>query len=89
MLDVEAGERCRRVGVLGLQPGIAKKKQRGRGKAHACWLEGGAEKCLCRVNLLLRAVLRLAGTYANTEQVLGRADLGLFQETEPCRAAPA
>lgn len=54
-----------------------------------CWLEGGAEKYLDRVNIWLCAALSLAGTYANGEQVLGRADLGLFLEAEPCCTAPA
>lgn len=32
MLDAEGGERCRRVGVLGLQPGIAKKNKEAEGR---------------------------------------------------------
>lgn len=54
-----------------------------------CWLEGPAEKHLPAVHLLPPAALCWAGTYANSEQVWGRAGLGPFPEAEPCQAAPA
>jgi len=77
------------VGVATKKKEKLKKNKKSRGSAGACWVEGGAEKYLRRVNLWLRAAPRLAGTYANVERVLGRAGLGLFPEAAPCRAAPA
>lgn len=80
--------------VFGLQPGGCQKKKKkiGRGKARArCWLKGGAEKCLCRVNLLLRAALCLAGTYANTDRFWvgiwvssSRQNPAVLLQPEPC-----
>lgn len=72
-----------------LPEGLSKKKRKRTANAHACWLEGGAEKHLQGVNFFLSAACSLAQTYANIEQVLGRVDLGLFPEAEPCCAAPA
>lgn len=95
--DAGAGDGCRRVGVSaewgfgGYQPGFARGTKRKKAKETLVmrWLEGGAEKYLRRVNLLLCAARCAAGSYANMEQVLGSGDLGPFPEAEPCRAAPA